>query len=211
MKKILLLALMAFTSVSYGQTFLTGSLGPGDPTFHPTQGSTAGSGVSYYDLITLTVSTTGAYVFELASVNTTGTPSNALDTLLVMYANIFNPAAPGAGIGFNDDFTGNRTVLPGPYAANGVTVASTGFTGANPGSRFTFNLTAGVTYFLPVTSFRDTTFVGTGTTAQPFGTWYLGANGPGTITIVPEPTTTALLVVAAAGGLGVLLRKRKSA
>jgi len=210
MKKLILLALMAMTSVSYGQLFLNGNLGPGDPTFHPTQGSTAGTAMSFYDLIQFTVNTTGSYVFELASVNSTGTPSNALDTLLVMYANTFNPAAPGAGIGFNDDFTGNRTVLPGPFAGNGVTVASTGFTGANPGSRQTFALTAGVQYFLPVTSFRETTFVGTGTTAQPTGAWYLGASGPGVITVVPEPATTALLVIAA-GGLGLILRKRKTA
>jgi hypothetical protein len=211
MKKLILLALMALTSVSYGQTFLNGTLAPGDPTFHPTQGSTSGSGVSYYDLLQFTVDTTGAYVFELASVNSTGSPSNGLDTLLVMYANTFNPASPGAGIGFNDDFTGNRTVLPGPYAADGVTVASTGFTGANPGSRFTFNLTAGVQYFLPVTSFRDTTFVGTGTTAQAVGNWYLGANGPGIITVVPEPTTVALLGLGTVALGARLFRKRKAA
>ena len=211
MKKLIALALMALTSVSYGQYFNSGTLAPGDATFHPTQGSTSGSGVSYYDLIQFTVDTTGAYIFELAGVNTTGTPSNGLDTFLVMYANTFNPASPGAGIGFNDDFTGSRTVLPGPYAGNGVTVASTGFTGASPGSRQTFNLTAGTQYFLPVTSFRDTTFVGTGTTAQPVGNWYLGANGPGIITAVPEPATTALLVFAAGGLAFRAFRKRKAA
>ncbi len=127
------------------------------------------------------------YVFELASVNSTGTPSNALDTLLVIYAGTFTPGAPAPELASMMISPVAARFCLAPYAANGVTVASTGFTGANPGSRQTFNLTAGTTYFLPVTSSRDTTCVGTWTTAQPVGNWYLGANGPGTINVVPEP------------------------
>lgn len=206
--------LVALASASYADTvFLDGVLTTSDPTFHHPNASTTGTGVQYYDVYAFTVTTSGNYTFEAASVNTTGTPSNALDTFLAIYANVFNPAAPGAGVGFNDDFTGNRTVLPGPYAANGVTVASTGFSGANPGSRIlNLALTAGTQYFLVETSFRSTDFVGTGSTAQATGTYYIGATGPGTIAIVPEPSTTALIGFLGAGVLGLCAwRKRKAA
>jgi hypothetical protein len=151
----------------------------------------------------------GTYIFELASRNTTGTPSNALDTYFRIYANTFDPAAPGTGIASNNDFTGMLTVLPGPFAFAGLTNQATGFTGAQPGTRGAVNLTAGRTYFFVVTSFRDTSFVGTGSTAQPTGNYWYGISGPGPI--VPEPSTVALLgfgVVAA--GVGAW-RKRRTA
>jgi hypothetical protein len=208
---VFLLSLIALTSASYGDTvFLTGALTTSDPTFHHPNASTVGTGVQYYDVYAFTVTTTGAYTFEAASVNSVGSPSNALDTFLAIYANVFNPASPGAGIGSNDDFTGSRTVLPGPFAANGVTVASTGFSGANPGSRIlNLNLTAGTPYFLVETSFRSTDFVSTTSTAQATGTYYLGLTGPGTIVVVPEPSTM-LFALFGAGALGMCAwRKRK--
>src|SRR5205085_3921789 len=98
-----------------------------------------------------------SYIIESASPNSTGTPSNALDTFLALYAGSFTPATPGAGQSSNDDFTGTLTVLPGPYAVNGVTTASTGFSGTQPGSRIpTAALVAGTQYFLVNTSFRST-------------------------------------------------------
>lgn len=210
---LVLLALLAITSASYGQTFGSGSLTTSDLTYHPAIASTLGSGMQFYDLYQLTVTATGTYVFELSSRNTTGTPSNALDTLFTFYATTFNPLAPGAGISSNDDFTGTFTVLPGPFAGSGYTTTSTGFQGTQPGSRSaTISLSLGTNYFLAVSSFRDTTFVGTGTTAQPKGDYVFGINGPGTVVIVPEPTTMALLAVMGAGALGVRAwRKRKAA
>jgi hypothetical protein len=214
-----LLSLIALTSASYGDTvFLNGALTTSDPTFHHPSASTTGTGIQYYDVYAFTVTANGSYIFEAASVNTTNNPSNALDTFLVVYANVFNPVAPGSGQAFDDDFTGTRTVLPGPYAANGVTATSTGFVGANPGSRLggppdpVMNLVAGTNYFLVVTSFRSTDQPQTGTNAQPTGTYYLGLTGPGTIVIVPEPSTTALIGIVGAGVLGLCAwRKRKAA
>ncbi len=167
--------------------------------------------LQYYNVIPFTVDTTGSYIFELASINSTGTPSNALDTWLGIFANTFTPPALGAPLTSNDDFTGTLTVLPGPYAGMGLTATSTGFTGAQPGSRLAAAaLTAGTPYFLYVSSFRDTTFVGTGTTAQNRGDYYFGISGPGIITVVPEPATVAFLGLAAvAVGLRAL-RNRKA-
>ena len=165
-----------------------------------------------YNVYAFTVDTSGSYTFELASINSVGTPSNALDTWLGIFANTFNPPALGAPLFSSDDFTGTLTVLPGPYSGMGLTATSTGFTGAQPGSRLlNVALTAGTQYFLYTSGFRDTTFVSTSSAGQATGHYYYGATGPGVISIVPEPTTVALL------GLGALavgvraFRKRKAA
>ena len=189
--------------------FFDGSITTTDLISHVTGQSTAGTGMQYYDLYSLTVSATGSYVFELSSLNTTGTPSNALDTWMAVFANVFNP--PGPPQTSNDDFTGTLTVLPGPYAPLGYTSTATGFTGAQPSSRFTTTLTLGTTYFLYVSSFRETTYVGTGTNGQATGQYVGGINGPGNIFVVPEPTTSALLGISALAGLGLLWRRRKGA
>jgi hypothetical protein len=214
---ILSVGLLAITSASYGQTpaFGQGSLTTSDPTFTRPNG-TAGAPY-FYDVYALSVTATGAYTFELSSLNTTGTPSNALDTYLLVYANTFNPAAPTGQIGLNDDFTGTLTVLPGPFGGLGYTATSTGFQNAQPGSRLlNLNLTAGTPYFMVVTSFLSTTAAPpAGTSGQRIGNYVFGVGGgPGSVVVapVPEPTTTALLGVMAAGALGLRAwRKRKAA
>ncbi len=207
------LTLLAAASMSYGDiVFGSGALTTSDPTFVNPGGATTGTARHYYDVFQLTVSATGTYVFELSSRNTSTTTSNALDTFLRIYANTFNPAAPGAGQASNDDFTGTLTVLPGPFASMGLTSSATGFQGAQPSSRLgTVSLTAGTTYFMVVTSFRETNFVNTGTTAGATGNYFYGISGPGVITVVPEPGSVALLSLGAlALGYGAW-RKRKSA
>jgi hypothetical protein len=197
-----LLSLVAAANVSYGATVTgNGALTTTDSTFdHP---RVTGTLPHYYDVFQFTVSLTGAYTFELSSMNTTGTPSNALDTYLLIYANSFNPLAPTGDIGFNDDFSGALTVLGG---------TGTGFQGAMPASRIAnLNLTAGTTYFMVVTGFRNTTFVGTGTTAQATGAYNYGITGPGDINVVPEPGTTALFVMAGGALAGYAFRKRRRA
>lgn len=201
LKKLTLLALLATVSVSYGDTvFGNGALTTTDPTFD--NPSVTGVAQHFYDVFPFLVSAGGAYSFELSSMNTTGTPSNALDTFVLIFANTFNPAAPGAPIGFDDDFTGALQILMG---------TATGFTGALPASQLlNLNLSLGTQYFMVVSSFRATNFVGTGTTAQATGAYNYGITGPGIISVVPEPATTALLVGAAAL-LGIrALRKRKA-
>lgn len=208
MRKIMLLALLGVAPASFAGTYYyNGILGPGSPTFHHPNASTVGTGVQYYHAMQFTVDTTGAYTIESASPNTTGTPSSALDTFIALYANSFTPATPGAGIAFNDDFTGTLTVLPGPYGGT-VGPNGTGFTGAQPASRIaTVNLTAGTQYFLVNTSFRSTDFVGTGTTAQARGNYYTGIGGVGNVSPVPEPASMAALAI---GGLALLRRRKKA-
>ena len=208
-----LLSLLAAANVSYGDiVYGNGALATTDPTFVNPGGSTVGTGRHYYDVVQFTVSQSGTYIFELSSRNTTGTPSNALDTYFRIYANTFNPAAPAGSIANNDDFTGTLTVLPGPFASMGLTNQATGFTGAQPSSRSaTVSLTAGTTYFFVITSFRDTSFVGTGSTAQPTGPYWWGISGQGVITIVPEPSTVALLGFGVVAAGVAAWRKRKAA
>jgi len=210
-------ALLALTSASFAQApaYGQGSLTVNDPTFNR-PGGTAGAPY-FYDVYQLSVTATGAYTFELSSLNTTGTPSNALDTFLLVYANTFNPAAPAGAIGSNDDFSGTLTVLPGPFAAQGYTATSTGFTGTQPGSRLlNLALTAGTPYFLVVTSFRAANSPPQTTTAgQRIGDYVIGVGGgPGNVSlaVVPEPSTFALLSIVGLGGAGIRAwRKRKAA
>ena len=200
-----LIALATMTSASLAATaYYSGVLNSNSPTFHHPNASTVGTAMQFYSVQPFTVDASGTYIIESASPNTTGTPSNALDTFLALYANTFTPATPGAGQNFNDDFTGALTVLPGPFVGNGVTSAGTGFSGTQPSSRIaTANLVAGTQYFLVNTSFRSTDFVGTGTTAQPVGTFYTGISGPGNISI-PEPASLGLLA-----GMATLIVSRR--
>ncbi len=205
--------IFALSSVSYADiVFGNGTLTAASPTAHATGQSTAGTSLQYYNVYAFTVGTSGSYTFELASINSVGTPSNALDTWLAVFANTFTPPALGAPLFSSDDFTGTLTVLPGPYSGMGLTATSTGFTGAQPGSRLlNVALTAGTQYFLYTSGFRDTTFVSTTSAGQATGDYYFGISGPGVISIVPEPTTLALLGLGAAG-LGLRAwRKRKAA
>jgi uncharacterized repeat protein (TIGR01451 family) len=170
--------------------FFNSALTTSSPTYDNPGGSSAGSGIHYYCAQQFTVDTTGSYVIESTSPNTTGTPSSALDTFLALYANTFNPAAPAGAQATNDDFTGTLTVLPGPYAGT-VSGTTTGFSGAQPGSRIpAASLTAGTTYILVNSSFRQTDFVGTGTNGQSTGPFYTGIAGPGSVTLVGNDCVT---------------------
>jgi hypothetical protein len=169
-------------------------------------GSSSGTGIHYYEAFVFQVDAAGTYVFEMASPNTTGTPSNALDTYLRIHDTTWDPnSAPSAGsITSNDDFTGSLTVLPGPYGAF-ITSASTGFSGTQPGSRISTGLLAANTdYWLVMTSFRNTDFVGTSTTAQATGDFYVGMGGPGNV--VPEPGTFVAIGI---GILGLAIARRR--
>ncbi len=209
-----LLGLLALSNTALAQApaFGQGALTTSSSTYIRSGQTT---GLYYYDVIQLSVTVTGAYTFNLSSLNTTagGVPSNALDTYMYVYANMFNPAAPAGPLAFNDDFTGAMTILPGAFAGQGYTANSTGFTGAQPGSRIlALNLTAGTTYFMVVTSFQRTTSVSTTSAGQAVGNYVFGiGGGPGDVVVVPEPATTALLI----GGAGALAfaawRKRKAA
>jgi hypothetical protein len=201
-----LMSAFALTSTSYAVPYLgSGALTITDTTFDNPNGSSTGTGIHFYDMaLQFTVDISGAYVFEMASFNTVGTPSNALDTFIRIYANSFNPLSPATNtLGFQDDFTGVLTVLGGP---NG-----TGLGGARPASRTTLNLVAGTTYFFIATTFRSTDFVSTTTTAQATGAYDFGINGPGTVSVVPEPGTTALVAIAGLGLVCQVLRKRRQA
>ena len=197
---------VGLSSAAYGGTaYYTGTLDSSSPTFDAPGGTNGGTGVQYYSAQPFTVDATGSYTFETASVNSTGTPSNAIDTLLNLYANTFTPAAPNDTLATADDFVGTLTILPGPYAGNGVTATATGASGAQPSSRFAAQaLTAGVQYFLINTSFRNTDYTPAGTVGGATGTFYTGISGPGNIT-VPEPASLGLLGL---GGLALMRRRR---
>jgi hypothetical protein len=185
-----------------GTAYFNGGLATGSPTF-VNPGGASGAGFShYYNVMQFNVTLTGSYVIESASPNTGGgNPSIALDTFLRVYSGSFNPAAPGAGIGSNDDFTGTLTVLPGPYAGI-VSPTATGFTGAQPSSRLTVALTAGTDYFLINTSFRQVGYNNTND-GDDDGLYFTGISGQGDINLVPAPATAALL------GLGGLVATRR--
>jgi hypothetical protein len=195
---------LAFASQSLaGTLYYNGVLSASSPTWVNPGGD--GGGSHYYNVTNFTVDTAGTYTFEMASPNSTagGSPSNAVDTNMRLYSGAsFNPVTPGSALNFNDDFTGSLTVLPGPYIPT-ITATSTGFTGAQPGSRFTFALTAGTNYFLVTGSYRNTTYVVSTNEGGATGPYYTGIGGPGNITVAPAPASLALL------GLGGLVASRR--
>jgi hypothetical protein len=204
LKKLLILALMGVSVAAMAQSpaYFTGSLTANSPTYVRPNGTTGGTYAYSAQAIWVTVS--GTYTFETAS-PATGI-GDSLDTYLVLYNNPFVPASSTA-VNFNDDFTGAFTVLPGPYAGNGVTGNATGFAAPMPGSRFTNALTANTTYWVVNTSFSQNTVTGQ---IGGLGTFYTGiGGGPGNVNLgpVPEPASLAVL------GLGALalLRRRKKA
>jgi hypothetical protein len=200
-------ALVSAAGANAGVAYFNGALTANSPTFVNPGGSGIGSASGhYYSVMQFTVDVSGNYTFESASPNTnTANPSNALDTNIRIYANAFNPATPAspAASGSNDDFTGTLTVLPGPYAPT-ITSAATGFTGAQPSSRIaSLALVAGTNYFFVNSSYRRIDYVSTSNEGQATGAFYSGISGPGNITLVPSPSSMALL------GLGGLLAARR--
>lgn len=172
-------------------------------------GSGAGTGLHYYQALNIQVDTAGNYTFEMASPNTSGSPSNALDTFLRVHDATWDPNTGAGSLAFNDDFTGTLTVLPGPYGAF-ITATSTGFTGAQPGSRLaSVALAANTDYWVVMTSFRNTDYLTPGapsTVSGATGPFYVGVEGPGNIAIVPEPAT---FIAIGAGLLGLAIARRR--
>jgi len=181
-------ATLTVTGATPLPAFFNSALTTASPTFDNPQGAT---GLQYYCAQQFTVDANGSYTIETTSPNTSGTPSNALDTFLRLYANAFDPGTPATGIvASNDDFSGTLTVLPGPYTGT-ITATTTGFSGAQPGSRIVQTLATGTTYIVVNTSYRATTYVGTGTNGQAVGPYYTGINGPGNVNLVGSTCTSA--------------------
>ncbi|HRQ63598.1 MAG TPA: DUF11 domain-containing protein [Xanthomonadaceae bacterium] len=173
----------ASSSVAGGPdpAFYAGELTLDSLTFNNPNGQVAGN--QHYCVQEFTVDADGVYVVEMASPNTSGSPSDALDTFLRLYANAFDPTAPAGAIAFNDDFTGTLTVLPGPFAGI-ITATATGFQNAQPSSRLAgVALTAGTQYFLVHTAWPSSGNTQGGTAGQPVGAFYAGIGGPGAITL----------------------------
>lgn len=202
--RILSLAILSVVAASANaQLFDSGAFTTSDPTFNRPLSSTGlssiGNAVSY-QVREFYVTVTGTYVAEMASV---AFASGGVDTYLLIYANSFNAASPLTNyVTHNDDFTGSFTVLPGPYgSAVGAAGTGSSATGANPASRISTTLTAGVQYYAVLTTFEN----------AEFGPWYLGiGGGQGQVVAgaVPEPMTMTVLALGAVAALR--RRNRKS-
>ena len=176
-----LLFCVALPGFAQSTAFLDGALTEDSLTFNNPGGQ--GAGNQHYCVQAFTVDAAGAYTFEMSSPNTTGTPSDALDTFLRLHQTSFDPSNPGDAIASNDDFTGTLTVLPGPYAGV-ITSTATGFQGDQPSSRLlNVSLTDGTQYFLVHTTWPSSGNTQIGTAGQPVGQFYTGIAGPGAITL----------------------------
>lgn len=178
--------------------YYSGALTSTDPVFANPGGA---SGTHHYDVQAFTVGASGEYLIESASLNTTGSPSNALDTFLRVYAGSFNPASPNLNLlASNDDMDWAYSVLPGPF---GLAPQGTGYQGAQPSSQVFLVLQPGIEYFIVNTSYRATGYTVTGSEGGPRGVYYTGIGGPGPVQIVPAPAGVALL------GIGLLTTRRR--
>lgn len=176
-----LLFCVALPGFAQSTAFLDGALTEDSLTFNNPGGQ--GAGNQHYCVQAFTVDAAGAYTFEMSSPNTTGTPSDALDTFLRLHQTTFDPSNPVGAIASNDDFNGTLTVLPGPYVGI-ITSTATGFQGDQPSSRLAgVNLTAGTQYFLVHTTWPSSGNTQGGTAGQPVGQFYTGIAGPGAITL----------------------------
>lgn len=127
------IAVGAGTTVNQNTVFNTGSLTTTDPKFPRFYSGSPCSSTStsdyYYDVISFTVSTAGAYTFNMCHVGST------FDGYAGLYQNAFNPASPcGIPANFitaNDDGNGSNCSLQ---------------------PRITATLTPGVTYYLVTTT-----------------------------------------------------------
>ena len=202
--RILSLAILSVVAASANaQLFDSGAFTANDPAFNRPSSLTSLSGVGTsvkYQVREFYVTASSTYVAEMASV---AFASGGVDTYLLIYANSFNAASPLTNlVGISDDFTGTFTVLPGPFGS-AVGAAGTGSsgTGANPASRISTTLTAGVQYFAVLTTFDN----------GEVGPWYLGiGGGQGQVVAgaVPEPMTMTVLALGAVAALR--RRNRKS-
>jgi hypothetical protein len=193
MKKALILFAVAVSAGAHAQAaFFTSHLDTSDPLW--TRNTTNMN--YYYEVVPFWVATSGNYTIEMSSVPQHG----AFDTYLFVYQNQFNPASWNSNlVGFNDDYSGALTVLPGPFAGAGVTGTGTGAGGAQPTSRVVVNLQAGVQYWSVQTSWSSFAT----------GQYFVGiGDGPGSanLGLVPEPATMAALGL----GLAVLARRRRN-
>lgn len=202
--RILSLAILSVVAASANaQLFDSGAFTTSDPTFNRPLSSVSLSGVGTavrYQVREFYVTATSTYVAEMAS---TSFATGGVDTYLVIYANAFNAASPLTNfVALSDDFTGTFTVLPGPFgSAVGAAGTGSSSTGANPASRISTTLTAGVQYFAVLTTFDN----------GEVGPWYLGiGGGQGQVVAgaVPEPMTMTVLALGAVAALR--RRNRKS-
>ena len=185
---------------SYADTvFVSGNLNTTSrPTAHTTGASTAGTSVQYYNVFPFTVSASGSLCLEMASMNSIGARATRwillspfLPTLSIRQLLGGHPAGSlmtTSQVG--GPFCRDRTppmASPWPPLASRVRPRVRGSPSASSGPSISS---------MPRASARRL-FVGTASTAQATGTYYLGATGPGIITGIPEPTTIALLGLAA--------------
>jgi hypothetical protein len=176
--RLALIVLFALSGLAQADTVTnSGTIDGSEPTFD--NPATAATTLTPFDTLSFSVDTDGTYSFLSFYPGDTTADENLDGYLILGTAPLLDD------VGGDDDYSAGDVAALGAFDSDCVGSNCSGFDAA---------LTAGTSYTLTQTSFTDVA----NSFGQPTGPYDQTITGPGTITVVPVPSTSLLGLVGAA-------------